>query len=474
MAVSANLKQIIFQSNLRSKPVRENYTDIETDLNDLQNQINNLTTPPVGSEVTNARDYHTVLRDRLRSASKLQLNKVIIGGMVQEQGTPDMTVQVSAGEAIINGVACKWSAGNSATITAPTLKRWDIVVIASDNTLSIVSGNDSNNRILPVITINQRPLGLIDLDSSTTTITDSLIVDISEQGCIVDSTWFFKIQDAIDYLDDRTNAIEQGEIIINKGEYYEEIDLSGKNNITLNFKNGNNLYRIYDSAYCIKNINASSNETIGIKIIGVNCYGNGITGSLELLKFDYVDEFLIKDCRFDGNDSSFATYKNWVIDNADNFHLDNNLNLDNSGDMDYSTTNITNATNYMEDGYYKNQVSFCGVTAEKAQMLKQGWIELTAMDDKYLRIDKDTAASTGGSDTQTVAAHAHELRDDGAPTHYGDEGDRLWKAGGGNTTYIATGSGTTLRNSLDYKTDSQSPLVTVTPAYYTLIALIHR
>jgi len=63
-----------------------------------------LATPPAGSEVTNARDYATVLRDRLREAGKLNFNKVVYGLEVTEQTVPDMTVKISAGYASVNGV----------------------------------------------------------------------------------------------------------------------------------------------------------------------------------------------------------------------------------------------------------------------------------------------------------------------------------------------------------------------------------
>lgn len=560
MAVEANSRQINFQDPKRSAPVRKNFNDKDAEVNDLQSQLNSVLTPPAGNEVTNARDAHVTLRERLRSATKANENQVITGFDVLEQAVPDMTIKVKAGEAIANGVAVvkgfgTWDrvttvitmtelshglingdnifvdvssdAGSiplteyivankttdtfeitgvdtgaasgtveysrySGTITAPTNKRWDVVVIDSGNTISIVSGNDSNDRIFPAISISQRPIALIDMDSATATITDSLITDISKQGCITGNKWYFNIQDAVDSLNDRTQIIEQGNILIRKGDYYEEVDLIGKNNISLIFENGAKMYRVDDTTYCIKSINTVGNETVGIKIIGADLYGNGKAGAIELLKFDYTDEFMIKDCRFDSNNSSSATYKNFLIDNADNFKLNDNLILDNSGDIDYTTTNISNATNYMEDGYYKDQVTMCGVTAQKAQMLKMGWVELTAMDDKFLRIDKDTAGSAGGSDTM---AHTHNhnhnwynytnnenindasydingAQRDIVSQTYGLMGANKAIRGGvksniaGNESlrsHFYTGLDATAASNTDNK-----------PAYYSLIALIHR
>lgn len=171
MSVDANLNQINFQDPLRSKPVRENFTDVQNDLNDLQSQINTLATPPTGTEVTNARDYHTVLRDRLRSASKGQGNILISGGLVEEQSTPDMTVSITAGEALVDGVACKWSAQDSGTITAPVSDtRLDYVVVNSDNSISIVSGTLSATPVFPTVASTQLIVSALVVKSTTTSL----------------------------------------------------------------------------------------------------------------------------------------------------------------------------------------------------------------------------------------------------------------------------------------------------------------
>ncbi len=150
--MTINLNRTLFQSAERSKPIRENEVAIENALNDQQAQIDAIITPASGSETVNARDYHTVLRDRLRSASKAQGNVIVTGGVVAEQTVPDMTVSVTAGEALVNGVACKWVLQNSGTITAPSVNpRFDVVVVNSDNTISIVAGLESTTPVLPDI-----------------------------------------------------------------------------------------------------------------------------------------------------------------------------------------------------------------------------------------------------------------------------------------------------------------------------------
>lgn len=178
MSTNLDLNRTGFQTAVRSSPVDENWVDIENGVNDLQTQIDGINTPASGSEVSNARDYHPSLRNRLRSASTGQGNIIITGGETTEQGTPDMTVAVAAGEAIVSGVACDWTAQNSGTITAPTTNpRYDVVVINSDNSLSIVQGSEAASPVYPSIASTQRPLAILTLVVSQTSITTSDIDD---------------------------------------------------------------------------------------------------------------------------------------------------------------------------------------------------------------------------------------------------------------------------------------------------------
>jgi hypothetical protein len=154
MSVNLNLNRTNFQAQLRSKPLRENEVDIENAVNDLQSQISAIATAATGTfaEITNARDYHSVLRDRLRSMGKAITNKLITGGAVTVNG--DTTkCDVAAGEAIVNGVGCKWTAQTSSSLTAATSckARIDIVVINSDNTLSVVAGSEKTTGTSPDI-----------------------------------------------------------------------------------------------------------------------------------------------------------------------------------------------------------------------------------------------------------------------------------------------------------------------------------
>lgn len=178
MSTNLNLNSIGFQTSLRSKPIRENFTDIENGVNDLQAQIDALATPPAGTEVTNARDYHSILRDRLRSGFQVFPRYMVSGGAVTQTGGGNMTVTVAAGEAVIEGIGLIWAGAVSGTITAPsTNPRWDTVVINSDNTLSIVSGSEAASPVLPTIASTQKKLAHIYLLTSTTSILTADIYD---------------------------------------------------------------------------------------------------------------------------------------------------------------------------------------------------------------------------------------------------------------------------------------------------------
>ncbi|MBU1067748.1 hypothetical protein KKE60_08170 [Patescibacteria group bacterium] len=206
--MSLNLNVISFQDPLRSKPIRENFTDIQNAVNTQDAAVAALTTAASGSETVAARDYHTDLKDRLRSTSKGVGSVIITGGEVTEQGTPDMTVAVAAGEALVNGVACKWAAADSGTITAPvTHPRIDVVVINSDNTLSIVAGSEAATPVKPSLAVSQRPLATITLATSTTSITTSLITDWRYRGCITNAgAWDYDISIEADQINEITSG----------------------------------------------------------------------------------------------------------------------------------------------------------------------------------------------------------------------------------------------------------------------------
>lgn len=172
--MTVSLNQILFQSDVVSKPVRDNFTDIENALNvqrdDFNAAVGALTS---SSEVVTARDYHGALADRIRSGGKATGNLLVYGGVIDQQLTPDMTVQISAGEAIVNGVGCKWNTMNSGVITPPVSGiRLDYIVINSNNVPSIVLGTAAADPEFPTVASSQLVVGCLVVKSGTTSLND--------------------------------------------------------------------------------------------------------------------------------------------------------------------------------------------------------------------------------------------------------------------------------------------------------------
>jgi hypothetical protein len=223
--MSFSLRQILFQSGLRSKPVRQNFDDIAAEANNLQSQINALLTPPAGNEVTNARDYHTVLRDRLRSACKAQGSHVITGLQITERSPTIMSVKASAGEAIVYGTAIKLAAGNAGMITAPaSYPRYDIVVV-TEGGLQITTGTEAASPVYPTITGSFcRPIAAIYLIPSQTIIVNADITDLRFKGSYSYET------DTWDYANDIQERVSGAGVKID-GVHMLDSDISGNQSV---------------------------------------------------------------------------------------------------------------------------------------------------------------------------------------------------------------------------------------------------
>lgn len=170
-----DLNQINFQTQLRSKPVKENFTDIQTNFNALRAEFQ-AGVASTAAEVVNARDNMTALQDNIH-LREVYGKRVRNGLLVSAQGTPDMTVQVATGAGIAGGVGVHLTAAqNSATIaTASSGKlRQDAVVIGNDNNLTIVSGPEYNatasNAQYPNIASTQLLLAHVRVGNTTSTL----------------------------------------------------------------------------------------------------------------------------------------------------------------------------------------------------------------------------------------------------------------------------------------------------------------
>jgi hypothetical protein len=172
---SADIKEITTQSDLISKSVRDNYTNLKNKTNEVIDELAAVTIGTTNAETTAARPYHTDLKDRLDSMWVGKQNYLNQGGVISEQGTPNMTVAISAGNAKVNGVDCEWAAQNSATITAPgSNTRLDYVVINSDSTVSVVTGTPAASPDFPSVATTQLVVGCLVVKSSTTSLNDGV------------------------------------------------------------------------------------------------------------------------------------------------------------------------------------------------------------------------------------------------------------------------------------------------------------
>lgn len=173
-----NLPSILTQSKLRSLIFRKIHSEIQAAVNGLQAQLDASLTPPAGSEVTNARDFHSNLRDRLRSGFSVLERYMVSGGVVAQDTGFNMKVTVAAGQAVVAGIGCTWGAMTSGVITPdPTDPRWDTVVINSDATVSIVQGLAAPTPDLPTISSAQKKLAHILITAGMTQIVDADIFD---------------------------------------------------------------------------------------------------------------------------------------------------------------------------------------------------------------------------------------------------------------------------------------------------------
>lgn len=304
------LRQIKSLADVLSKPLRDNFSDITSWFLYTNNRIDISLTPPAGSEVTDARDFFPLLEARLMNGFQAIQNRVITGLVVQAQTIPNATVKISAGDAQIAGVGVhKTATSNTGSITFPTNYRYDVVYINAGNAIAVATGNDSVDPILPAISDTQRALAILVLYPGQTTIQDADIIACQTQGCTYQGKFYWKIQDAVSALGAIANSLAKGEIFIADGQYYEEVNLTGFSDVTLNYQGGAKHYRPSSTQLCLKAINTNVTIQSLLKIKNGSFYGNGKTGAFANLQFDYCDDLLISDCFIDPNSSSTADRK---------------------------------------------------------------------------------------------------------------------------------------------------------------------
>jgi len=222
---SADISEITRQSDVISKPVRDNFTNTKNKINELVDEIAAVAIGTTNAETTAARPYNSNLKERLDQVLTTQY-RIDTGGVVSINAGDSQKVDVTAGTGTVNGIQVNWSATTSATISYTSANtRYDVVVINTDNTLTIVTGAEAAIPVLPSIASTQKALWVLLIGTASV----ALNHDARDQGCYYNYQghlkFNWKIQDAID---DLTNG---GTIYINRGTYIEGLTYDDNQNL---------------------------------------------------------------------------------------------------------------------------------------------------------------------------------------------------------------------------------------------------
>ncbi len=350
--------EIIRQSDVISKNLRDNFTNHKNAINDTDTRVDNLiiASGTSDAETIDARDNFALLKDNIQ-ARRLYKDVVQYNGLdVSAQGTPDDTIQVSAGIAIVNGIGLELlSTVNSPSISSSAAgnHRIVVIVIETDNTIDVVESSEVLTSIIatyPTIADTQKALAYVLIDDTAVVINNSDITDLRFKGATVNGKQFFSPQTAINALDNTVG----GDIVIGSGDYIGELmDITGKNNIRISIDTGAKFYRATATDIILKSINIVSNETSNISIIGGDFFGNGLAGSVSLVDIQFTDNFRWINTFMDGNASSSAVFKNYIIDECDNFMIQGLS----SSVLDFNITNSLNWTSQTDNDFVQDNFS---------------------------------------------------------------------------------------------------------------------
>lgn len=181
---NSDINIINIRDNSDSTPLRQNFENLKNAINDNNTRIdNNLTAG--GSEVTDARDNFASLQSNIRARKQYgnRVNGFTDLQVVENTGGATSNVMVVLGDGIVNGIGVtKSGTSTSSTITASAAgnHRRIVVVIASDNSISLVEGSEvltSATAPYPAITDSQLPLGEFLIDDGVVSIADADITD---------------------------------------------------------------------------------------------------------------------------------------------------------------------------------------------------------------------------------------------------------------------------------------------------------
>lgn len=176
-----NLNNIGFQNNLRSKPVRENFQDIQSNFNALRDEVQ-ASIASTASEVTSARDNYSALVDNIH-IRRVYNDRVATSTdfQVSESSPAALSVDYTSGEAIVYGTGITATSGTiSVTAPASGKKRIDTIVVDTSNSVALLSGpevSSASAASYPSIAQTEMILAHWTIYDTAASITDARIVD---------------------------------------------------------------------------------------------------------------------------------------------------------------------------------------------------------------------------------------------------------------------------------------------------------
>lgn len=174
-----DLNNIAFQANLRSKIVKENFTDIQNDFNSLRAEVY-ATIASTASEITSARDNFGNLTDNIH-VRRVYNNRVVDDADYLVSPSAGLVVSIAAGDGIVNGVGVTHNTSGTASVSAPAAgkTRMDVVVINTDNTRTIEQGGATTaTAAWPAIADTQMPVARWIINDTTATLSADHLIDL--------------------------------------------------------------------------------------------------------------------------------------------------------------------------------------------------------------------------------------------------------------------------------------------------------
>ena len=176
-----NLNNIGFQNNLRSKPIRENFQDIQSQFNALTAEIN-ATIASTASEVTTARDNYNALVDNIH-VRRVYNNRIATNTdfQVTESSPAAMSIDYTSGQGIVYGTGINATSG-TINVTAPAVgkRRIDTIVVDTSNAVALLSGAEvstASAAAYPSIADTEMILAHWSITATATSITNARIID---------------------------------------------------------------------------------------------------------------------------------------------------------------------------------------------------------------------------------------------------------------------------------------------------------